>query len=159
LLKQTASQKRPLLLKPLCLLVALVVSSCAVFESGDKDAPLTEDVGKFSDLNQGGRLPKAWQVWRITPQKNNTEYTLKKHEGKTVLHADANMAASGLVLPLKPRAAKDLFLTWEWKALSYIPGADNSDSHRDDAPLRILVAFDGDKSTLPLRDQMVFELA
>ena len=147
------------MLKPLCLIVALVLTSCAVFESGDKEVPLTEDIGKFSDLNQGGRLPKAWQVWRITPQKNTTEYTLRKHDGKTVLHADASVAASGLVLPLKPRATKDLFLTWEWKALSYIPGADNADAQRDDAPLRILVAFDGDKSSLPLRDQMVFELA
>ena len=121
-------------------MVALVLTSCAVFEGGDQEAPLTENIGKFSDLNQGGRLPKAWQIWRITPQKNNTEYTLKKMDGKIVLHADANMAASGLVLPLKPRAAKDLFLTWEWKALSYIPGADNADAQKDDAPLRILVA-------------------
>ena len=82
-------------------MVALVLTSCAVFEGGDQEAPLTENIGKFSDLNQGGRLPKAWQIWRITPQKNNTEYTLKKMDGKIVLHADANMAASGLVLPLK----------------------------------------------------------
>ena len=143
----------------MALVFLLNLTACAVFESGDQEAPLTENIGKFSDLNQGGRLPKAWQVWRITPQKNHTEYTLRKHDGKTVLHADANMAASGLVLPLKPRDSKDLFLTWEWKALSYIPGADLADSYRDDAPLRILVAFDGDKSTLPLRDQMVFELA
>ena len=105
-------------LKSLLLIVTLVLTSCAVFESGDKEAPLTEDIGKFSDLNQSGRLPKAWQVWRITPQKNHTEYTLKKHDGKTVLHADANISASGLVLPLKPRATKDLFLSWEWKALT-----------------------------------------
>jgi hypothetical protein len=75
------------------------------------------------------------------------------------LHASADIAASGLVLPLKPRDANHLFLSWQWKALDYIPNANNQDSSRDDAPLRILVAFDGDKTKLPVRDQMVFEMA
>ena len=139
--------------------VTFLLSSCATLEEGEVEAPPAEHVGKFSDLNEGVHLPKAWQVWRITPQKNKTNYTLKKDQGKTVLHADANIAASGLVLPLKPKSAQNLFLNWEWKALSYIPGADNGDSQRDDAPLRILVAFDGDKSKLSLKDQMTFELA
>lgn len=140
-------------------LAVLSLSACATLEMGDAKAPPAETVIKFSDLNQGGRLPKAWQVWRITPQKNKTVYSLEEYEGKTVLKANADTAASGLVLPLIPREATGLFLSWEWKALSYIPNANNDDSSRDDAPLRVLVAFDGDKSKLPVRDQMVFEMA
>jgi hypothetical protein len=148
-----------ILFKAFSFVIILSLSACATLEVGDLQTPPAEHVGKFSDLNQGGRLPKAWQVWRITPQKNKTEYSLEQYEGKTVLHASADIAASGLVLPLKPRDANSLFLSWQWKALDYIPNANNQDSSRDDAPLRILVAFDGDKTKLPVRDQMVFEMA
>jgi hypothetical protein len=50
-------------------------------------------------------------------------------------------------------------LSWEWKAMNLIADADNKESSKDDAPLRIVVAFDGDKTKLPLKDQMVFEMA
>jgi Protein of unknown function (DUF3047) len=145
--------------KTLSIIFILSLSACATLELGDVQAPPAEKVVKFSDLNQGGRLPKAWQVWRITPQKNKTVYSLEQYEGKTVLQANADAAASGLVLPLKPRDAEGLFLNWQWKALDYIPNANNDESSRDDAPLRVLVAFDGDKGKLPVRDQMVFEMA
>jgi hypothetical protein len=40
-------------------------------------------------------------------------------------------------------------LSWHWKADALVPGADNRDKKREDAPLRVIVAFDGDRSTLP----------
>ena len=43
--------------------------------------------------------------------------------------------------------------------MNLIAEADNKDSSKDDAPLRIVVAFDGDKTKLSLKDQMVFEMA
>ena len=141
------------------ILIVMSLSACATLEPGEELAPPAEKVIKFSELNHGGRLPKAWQVWRITPQKNKTVYTLEQYEGRTVLKANSDTAASGLALPLVPREAAGLFLNWQWKALDYIPNANNDDSSRDDAPLRVLVAFDGDKSKLPVRDQMVFEMA
>lgn len=143
----------------LSILIAMSLSACATLELGDEQAPPAEKVTKFSELNYGVRLPKAWQVWRITPQKNKTIYTLEQYEGKTVLKANADTAASGLAFPLVPRDVSGLFLNWQWKALDYIPNANNEESSRDDAPLRLLVAFDGDKSKLPMRDQMVFEMA
>lgn len=135
------------------------MSSCATVDVAEKNVPPSENVDKFSILNEGGKLPKAWQVWRVTPQKNKTQYTLKNYQGRTVLHASADVAASGLVLPLKPRPAAQQVLSWEWKAMNLIAEADNQESSKDDAPLRIVVAFDGDKTKLPFKDQMVFEMA
>ena len=37
--------------------------------------------------------------------------------------------------------------------------ADNGDRYHDDAPLRILIAFDGNKSKLPLKEKLNFEMA
>lgn len=138
---------------------AFFLSACATLDVAEKDIPPADHIEKFSKLNEGGRLPKAWQIWRVTPQKNKTQYSLKQYQGRVVLHASADVAASGLVLPLKPRSADQLMLSWEWKALNMISEADNQESSKDDAPLRIVVAFDGDKSKLPIKDQMVFEMA
>ena len=135
------------------------LSSCATVDVPIKNVPPPENVEKFSNLDEGGGLPKAWQIWRVTPQKNKTQYTLKHYQGRTVLHASADVAASGLVLPLKPRPATYQMLSWEWKAMNLITEADNKESSKDDAPLRIVVAFDGDKTKLPLKDQMIFEMA
>ena len=135
------------------------LSSCATVDVAEKNVPPPESVEKFSILNEGGKLPKAWQIWRVTPQKNKTQYTLKNYQGRTVLHASADVAASGLVLPLKPRPAAQQVLSWEWKTMNLIADADNQESSKDDAPLRIMVAFDGDKTKLPLKDQMIFEMA
>jgi hypothetical protein len=141
------------------ILIVMGLSACATLEPGDGQVPPADKVIKFSELNHDGRLPKAWQVWRITPQKKKTVYTLEQYEGSTVLTANSDTAASGLALPLVPREVRGLFLNWQWKALDYIPNANNDESSRDDAPLRLLAAFDGDKSKLPVRDQMVFEMA
>jgi hypothetical protein len=64
-----------------------------------------------------------------------------------------------LAVKLRPRQASNLLLQWEWKALNPIVNADNADGYADDAPLRILVAFDGNKSKLPLKEKMTFEMA
>ena len=135
------------------------LSSCATIDVTGNNVPPPENVEQFSILNEGDKLPKAWQIWRVTPQKNKTQYTLKNYQGRTVLHASADVAASGLVLPLKPRPAAQQVLSWEWKAMNLIADADNQESSKDDAPLRIMVAFDGDKTKLPLKDQMIFEMA
>jgi hypothetical protein len=135
------------------------LSSCATIDVTENNVPPPENVEQFSILNEGDKLPKAWQIWRVTPQKNKTQYTLKNYQGRTVLHASADVAASGLVLPLKPRPAAQQVLSWEWKAMNLIADADNQESSKDDAPLRIMVAFDGDKTKLPLKDQMIFEMA
>jgi len=42
---------------------------------------------------------------------------------------------------------------------SPITSADNTERIHDDAPLRILVAFDGNKSKLTLKEKMTFEMA
>jgi hypothetical protein len=62
-------------------------------------------------------------------------------------------------VPLKAKDVTDFDLNWSWKALKNIPDADNTQGHVDDAPLRIVLGFEGDKSKLPLKDQLGFELA
>lgn len=151
-------------------LIVIALSSCAGFGGGsvqdESGQPLSSDqipaqdeLPKFSAEAAKGGMPQGWSFYRIAPYKKNTVYRLENYQGKTVLSANSKTAASGLAVKLKPKKANNLWLQWEWKALSAMPEADNSEGYRDDAPLRILVAFDGNKSKLPFKEKMNFEMA
>jgi hypothetical protein len=121
--------------------------------------PAQEELPKFSAETARNGMPNGWNFYRIAPFKKNTVYRLENYQGKTVLSANSKTSASGLAVKLRPRQASNLLLQWEWKALNPIINADNADGYTDDAPLRILVAFDGNKSKLPLKEKMTFEMA
>lgn len=160
--------KRVLSLLILSMLLAL--AGCAGFgggsvqdESGQafdpNKLPAQDELPKFSAETARDGTPNGWNFYRIAPHKKNTVYRLENYQGRTVLSANSKTSASGLAVKLRPRQANNLWLYWEWKALSAIPEADNAERYHDDAPLRILVAFDGNKSKLPLKEKMNFEMA
>ena len=121
--------------------------------------PAQEELPKFSAETARAGMPNGWNFYRIAPFKKNTVYRLENYQGRTVLSANSKTSASGLAVKLRPRQASNLWLQWEWKAINPIVNADNADAYADDAPLRILVAFDGNKSKLPLKEKMTFEMA
>jgi len=121
--------------------------------------PAQEELPKFSAETPREGMPNGWNFYRIAPYKKNTVYRLENYQGRTVLSANSKTSASGLAIKLRPRQANNLWLQWEWKATNAIPNADNADGPSDDAPLRILVAFDGNKSKLSLKERLNFEMA
>lgn len=154
---------------PLVFLVA-TLAGCAGFGGGSvqdeygqavnmDQVPTQEELPKFSTQNAREGMPGGWHFYRIAPNKKNTVYRLENYQGRTVLSANSKTSASGLAVKLKPRPAQNLWLKWEWKAISPIISADNTERIHDDAPLRILVAFDGNKSKLTLKEKMTFEMA
>ncbi len=118
-----------------------------------------DELPKFSAQKPQEGMPSGWSFYRIAPNKKNTVYRLENYQGRTVLSANSKTAASGLVVKLRPKAPQNLWLKWEWKATGPIIGADNTERFHDDSPLRILVAFDGNKSKLSLKEKMTFEMA
>jgi len=150
----------------LYLLLGFLLQGCAGFGSdssqsaADQLDPIVarEDIKKFSAQAANEPL-RGWSFYRLAPYKKNTAYRLENYQGRTVLSANAKKSASGLAVKLKPRPSQHLWLEWEWKATGTLDKANNLDRYADDAPLRILVAFDGDRSKLTLKDKMVGELA
>jgi hypothetical protein len=150
--------------------MALSLVGCAGFGGGTVEnesgqalnvdqIPAQEELPKFSAETAREGMPNGWNFYRIAPYKKNTVYRLENYQGRTVLSANSKTSASGLAVKLRPRQANNLWLQWEWKATGALPEADNTEGYRDDAPLRILVAFDGNKSKLPLKEKMNFEMA
>jgi len=107
------------------------------------------------DLKDAG-----WTHLPMSRLKRDTVYTLVQDgDRRGVLRASADASASFYVAMLKPAISPPMTLSWEWKTDALVPGADNRDKGREDAPLRMLVAFDGDHATLPEAEQARFRRA
>jgi hypothetical protein len=101
----------------------------------------------------------GWAHQPLSKLKRDTVYTLVQEEGRTVLRGAADGSASAYVARLKPATAVPAILSWRWKTDALVPGADNRDKNREDAPLRVMIAFDGDRTTLPEAEQKRFRRA
>lgn len=100
-----------------------------------------------------------WTHQPLSKLKRDTVYTLLNENGLSVIKAVANSSASLYVAGFKPPLALPTTLNWRWKTDALVPGADNRRKELEDAPLRVLVAFDGDQSTLPEAEQQRFRRA
>jgi hypothetical protein len=50
-------------------------------------------------------------------------------------------------------------IAWRWRVVDLISAADNQDRYSEDSPVRLMLFFDGDKRSLPARDQGLIEMA
>jgi len=114
-------------------------------------------VPPFSAVSEGGMVPAGWRPYIVRPNLVKTVYAMVRRDGRNVLHAVADNARSGLVcaVDIDPRHAP--WLRWQWRVDAVHTNATVEDDDVEDASARIVVAFDGDSSTLPLRDRIFFE--
>jgi len=95
----------------------------------------------------------------LSKLKRDTAYAVVQEDGHAVLRATADSSASLYEAQLKEPAGMPASLSWRWKTDALVPGADNRDRKREDSPLRVVVAFDGDISSLPAEEQTRFRRA
>jgi hypothetical protein len=136
--------------------VAVFLSSCCLpvlAASGGATAPcVARDLG-FD------RAEAGWKTQPISKLKRDTVYSVAKVDGRATLRASADRSASFYISFFKPPVGVPATLSWRWKTDALVPGADNREKKREDAPLRVVVAFDGDASTLPADERRRIEAA
>lgn len=149
---------------PLALLTfTLVLAGCSA-PAPRQPAPPPDMGGReaalpvFSVSSPGG-LPAGWEPMIILRHKKQTHYQLVTKESRTVLHARAESASSGLMHKTSIDPYQQPWLQWQWKIDDVLPEADNTRRATEDSPVRIILGFDGDKDNLPFADQMLFETA
>jgi hypothetical protein len=113
-----------------------------------------------ADLGFGAEKA-AWTALPLSKFKRDTRYSIAMNEGHAALLAEADGSASLFVSRMDPGAmlARPPWLAWQWKAEALVPGADNRDKRREDAPVRVVLAFDGDVRKLPAKERRRFKLA
>ena len=134
--------------------IVILLAGCAAVPV--VDAPATS-IAPFSA--GGATLPKGWQPLIINRTKTPTEYRLARDPvtREIVLHATADAAASGLRQQLDVDPGAWPVVRWRWRVVDLIVGADNQDRYAEDSPVRLMLFFDGDKSALPIKEQLMME--
>ncbi|MBL8385186.1 MAG: DUF3047 domain-containing protein [Burkholderiales bacterium] len=135
--------------------LALVAAACAPLPPQPPAHIELADVTPFSAAAPGAALPGGWQRWTLARFKKPTSYDLIHKDGRTVVEARADGSASALLHPLDrldPRRYRAL--SWRWKTESLVRDQDNTRSATEDAPLRLVVRFDGDRSKLDFSERM-----
>lgn len=140
-------------MKGIALVVLCAVSACAHVSTRNA-LVLTASAGAA----WSSHCVPAWQPHAL-PGKRGTRYDLGSDAGKAVVRARADASASVLryAVRLEPGALRTLQFSWRVNAL--IDRADVRRRETEDSPVRVVLAFDGDHDTLPMKDRSLFELA
>ncbi len=95
----------------------------------------------------------GWAHVPLSKLKRDTVYNVASEGGRTVVRAVAERSASMFVHLGRVDIAAAPMLEWRWQVTALIAGAANEDPQREDAPVRVIVGFDGDKTRLPQQEQ------
>lgn len=117
------------------------------------------EVATFSRAAGGDEPARYWLPYIVTPAKPRTHYRIVQLEGGSALEARAQQSASGLYRPMRIDLARHPMLEWRWKVEGLVPGADNRIAQKEDAPARLILAFNGDPAKLDFLERGKMRLA
>jgi len=144
----------------LVLLALPALQGCAFLSIQDSQTP-----SKISALPQLIWQPEDQLKWQSVklPGKVSTQYTLVKlmsvGTGHASLQGTAHAAASMLRHPLRVEPDQLNDLAFSWQVSQLIEGADMALRDHDDSPVRVVLAFDGDRGQFSAKNAMLNELA
>lgn len=104
--------------------------------------------------------PQDKAQWEAVPLpgKLRTAFKLEKHEHRPALLANAQSSASMLRQRLNIPTEQLGRLRFDWQVESLMSQADMSVRERGDSPVRLILAFDGDRSRFSAKNAMLSEL-
>ena len=93
------------------------------------------------------------------PGKQATHYRYARLDGRDTVAVQSSSAVSMLRQVLRVEPGDLGRLRFSWKVPALILGADMKDRDVEDSPVRVVLAFEGDRSKFSARDAMLSELA
>jgi hypothetical protein len=140
----------------LCALLAACMPAVSLFAAAQPHVESAPIPVPFSSSKAGAGLPRGWEPVKLSERKRPTAYSLVDDGDGVVLHAQATGAASGLAQFFRFDIRIAPIVEWRWKVSGMVEGSDNRIGAKEDSPARLLFAFDGDKSSLPLLERSIF---
>ncbi len=140
-------------------LLAGLVSACGSY-SPRMAAPVASVQGDLvwaSAAPDSG--PSATWKHRAFPGKKQTSYQLTSNEGRNCVRSDSASSASMLRQTVRVEPTELGKVAFSWKVPALITSADLMQAETSDSPVRVVLAFDGDRSRFSSKNGMVSELA
>ena len=111
--------------------------------------------------NQTAWQPEDQLKWDAVklPGKVSTQYSVVRLSNRSALQANAQSSASMLRKDLHIEPEQLGVLSFSWQIKKLIDGADMAQRDQDDSPVRLVLAFDGDRSQFSAKNAMLSELS
>ncbi|MBW8721290.1 MAG: DUF3047 domain-containing protein [Polaromonas sp.] len=160
------------------LLAVTLASGCATTVPADDDADVEEPASQGGTVGVAQEVtgtawaemsapPKAeglkpddlkWEIFRV-PGKQPASYSYVRHEGRDAVLAKAE--ASGSILRHRHRIEPDQLglVRFSWNVPNAGAGANLTLPQLDDVPVRVVLAFEGDRSRLSMKNSLLSELS
>jgi len=129
-------------------IISIIVFSAVVFlagagntETGEKNSEVLH-IGKFSEADPGEAMPAGWEPLTFEDIDQHTDYRLIDFNGRTVMRAESDASASGLIRKIRIDPGKYPVIEWRWRAIGVYENGDVSRKDGDDYPARIYIAFE-----------------
>ena len=117
--------------------------------------PVPTKVTPLSSGTPGGPYPGGWHIEaaRVPQAQRLPDGRRQRHDGGGRY---GRGSASGLVDFVDIDPHERPILTWRWKIIQPVAGAETTQRSGDDAPARILLSFAGDVESLPFAERLWF---
>ena len=102
--------------------------------------------------------PARW-LHQPFPGKRQSDYSYQLLDGRDTMMVKAESSASMLRQVLRVESSDLGRLRFSWKVPALIAAADLRERELDDSPVRLILAFEGDRSKFSAKDAMLSELA
>ncbi len=102
--------------------------------------------------------PQLWRHFRL-PNKAATDYTYARLDGRDVVAVTSNSSASLLRRKVRVEPQDLDQIRFSWKVPELIALADLGNRDTADSPVRIVLAFEGDRSRFSVKNALLSELA
>lgn len=139
----------------------LAASGCAALMAGCSSLrPPPEPAVDASPWAAQSAGPDSSRPWRhqAFPGKAPTQFNYAREDGRHAVSVTASSSASMLRRRLRIEPAELGSVEFSWKVPALIADADMASRESDDAPVRVMLVFDGDRSRFSPRDAMLSEL-
>jgi len=101
-------------------------------------------VGRFSDADPAAGIPMDWEPLTFEKIDARTDYRLVNYKGSTVIRAESDSSASGLIRRMRIDPRKYPVIQWCWQATGVYKKGDVTKKSGDDYPARLYIAFEYD---------------
>lgn len=108
--------------------------------------------------NQPTRRAKGWHHYEF-PGKRATQYEFTRKDLRSVVAVNAVSSASLLRQNVRIEPAQLAHIKFSWQVPELIANADLADRDLADSPVRIVLAFEGDRSKFSVKNAMLSELS
>ncbi|MEO6624966.1 MAG: DUF3047 domain-containing protein [Burkholderiaceae bacterium] len=147
-------------------LVMALLASCTSLRERQSDAIAVNSIdsialSRWAAASASGGTTGISGRWlhQEFPGKRASSYRYARLDGRDTVAVQSSSAASMLRQVVRVEAADLGRLRFSWKVPALIAGANLRDRHMADSPVRVVLAFEGDRSQFGARDAMLSELA